>query len=107
MLNFFLTNTLNGCIIISDDEVIQHLVLTIERTKVMTNYYCKTSLWGTESRCIIDEHTMEEAEQGKNYLNPDDFDFLCEAESMEEAERYYDKEQSDSIFDKIAEADHF
>ena len=73
----------------------------------MTNYYFKTSLWGTESRCIIDEHTMEEAEQGKNYLNPDDFDFLCEAETMEEAERYYDKEQSDSIFDKIAESDHF
>lgn len=41
---------------------------------------------------IIDLHTLEEAERGNNYFNPDDFIFLCEAETLEEAQQKHRNE---------------
>ena len=34
---------------------------------------------------VIDLKTMEKVEKGLNYLDPDDFVFLCEADSLEDA----------------------
>lgn len=45
---------------------------------------------------IIDEKTLQDAEKGLNYLNPDDFIYLCDANSLEEAE---DKYLSDCLID--------
>lgn len=38
---------------------------------------------------IIDEKTLQDAEKGLNYLNSDDFIYLCDADSLEEAEDKY------------------
>ena len=72
----------------------------------MKSYYIKISTWGTETPNIIDDEVMVQAEQGKNYLNPDEYDFLCEAECMKDAEEFYFEELSEEIFNTIAEAGH-
>lgn len=52
----------------------------------MTNFYIN---YRSKSELIIDQETLEDAESGKNYLNPDDFMFLCEADSLEDAQDKY------------------
>ena len=49
---------------------------------------------------IIDESTLDAAEQGKNYLNPDDFIFHGEFTSEEEARQALWNEQGDAIYCK-------
>lgn len=72
----------------------------------MKSYYIRISSWGTETPDIIDDKIMYQAEHGMNYLNPDDYDFLCEAECMRDAESFYDEELSDYIFTRFAESSH-
>lgn len=72
----------------------------------MKTYYIKSETYGTGTPNIIDEETMIQAEQGKNYLNPDDYMFHCEADCMEDAEEQYWKEFSEMAFDRIAESCH-
>lgn len=69
-------------------------------------YFIKITTWGTDMPQIIDEETLQQAERGGNYLNPDDYDFLCEADCIEDAEDYYSEALSDEIFSRIAERDH-
>ena len=51
----------------------------------MTEFYINYKI---DDEQIIDLATLEAAENGKNYLNPDDFMFLCEANNIEEAEQF-------------------
>ena len=55
----------------------------------MTGFFIKISTYGSTTPNIITEKVFQQAEQGKNYLNPDDYDFLCDAESVQEAEEFY------------------
>lgn len=52
----------------------------------MANFYIN---YRSNEEQIIDERTLENAENGNNYLNPDDFMFLCEADSLEDAQDKY------------------
>ena len=72
----------------------------------MTAYFIKTATWGTSTPNIIDDEAMYQAERGMNYLNPNDYDYLCDADTAHEAEEYYFEKLSDHIFDHIAEAAH-
>lgn len=51
------------------------------------NYFInyRNDRFNTYDPQVIDEKTMEDAENGLNYLNPDDFMFLCEANTLEDA----------------------
>ena len=55
----------------------------------MREYYIATLTYGTSQPIIIDEEAMYQAERGMNYLNPDDFMFLCEATCMADAKEQY------------------
>lgn len=72
----------------------------------MTSFFVKLSTWGTAAPHIIDDEAMYQAERGLNYLNPNDYDYLCEADSLHDAEEYYADELSNAIFTAIAEAAH-
>ena len=72
----------------------------------MKNFYIQISTYETETPNIIDEATLEQAERGENYLNPDDFTFLCEAESASAANEAYFDEISKAFFERFAEALH-
>jgi hypothetical protein len=72
----------------------------------MTSFFVKLSTWGTATPHIIDDEAMYQAERGINYLNPDDYDYLCDADTMHEAEEYYAEALSDMYFTQIAEAGH-
>lgn len=52
----------------------------------MANFYINYRIAEEQ---IIDEKTLKEAEQGLNDLRPDDFMFLCEADSLEDAQDKY------------------
>jgi len=52
----------------------------------MTGYYIRLDTWGTNTPNIVDDKAIYQAERGMNYLNPDDYDFLCEADSLHDAE---------------------
>lgn len=52
----------------------------------MANFYINYRI---NKEQIIDERTLEDAESGKKHLNPDDFMFLCEADSLEDAQDKY------------------
>ena len=80
--------------------------LNRQKGKDMTNYFIKIATYGTNEPMIIDETTMEQAERGENHLNPDDFMFHCEANTMEEAAEQYLEEFSQIAFDRIAETMH-
>ena len=69
-------------------------------------YFVDLRTWGTETPNIIDDKVMVYAEQGKNYLNPDDYDFLCEAECMKDAEEFYFEKHNDELFIAFCEKDH-
>lgn len=47
---------------------------------------------------IIDETTLEVAERGENYLNPDDFIFHGEFASPEEARQAHWNERGDALY---------
>lgn len=72
----------------------------------MKNYYIKEETYGSAFPHIIDEKIMKKAELEMNYLEPDDYIFYCEADSLEEAvEKYWDDfTQMMSILE--AEKDH-
>ena len=72
----------------------------------MTQFYIKMSTWGTETPNIVDDEAIYQAERGMNYLNPDDYDFLCEADTAREAENFYFEELSEQMFNLAAEAAH-
>lgn len=72
----------------------------------MTEFYIKMSTWGTATPNIIDDEAMSQAERGMNYLDPDDYDFLCEADTVHEAEDFYFDQLSSTVFDCMAEAMH-
>lgn len=73
---------------------------------MQNDYYIQLSTWGSEAPNIIDAETMENAERGLNYLNPEDFNYLCEAACAHDALEFYFEELSKAYFDSIAEAMH-
>ena len=52
----------------------------------MANFYIN---YRSDKEQIINERTLEDAENGKNYLNPDDFMFLWNADNLEDAQDKY------------------
>lgn len=72
----------------------------------MEEYYICVSTYGTNEPHIVDEESMYQAERGMNYLNPDEFMFLCEAECLHDAKEQYWKEFSEMAFDEEAERMH-
>ena len=72
----------------------------------MKTYYININDLDKLDAQIIDERTLEDAERFKNYLNADDFTYLCEAENMEQAHEAWAKEWNESVFDRIAERHH-
>ena len=72
----------------------------------MKEFYIKLSTWGTKTPNIVDDEVIYQAERGMNYLNPDDYDFLCEADTMREAEDFYFDELSNQMLDCISEYQH-
>jgi hypothetical protein len=70
-------------------------------------FYIKTSTWGTNDPRIISEEVMQQAERGRSYINPNDYMFLCDAESAAAAEDYYwDCDFSPYVFEQMAESYH-
>jgi hypothetical protein len=72
----------------------------------MKTYYIRIETWGTTTPDIIDEEAMYQAERRMNYLNPDDYMFLCDAQNMAEATETYWEEFSKAAFDAEAERLH-
>ena len=72
----------------------------------MKTYYISIESWGTSNPAIIDEEAMYQAERGMNYLNPDDYMYLCDAQNMAEAEEHYWEEAGRAAFDAEAERLH-
>lgn len=72
----------------------------------MTEFYIQLSTWGTETPNIVDDEAIYQAERGMNYLDANDFDFLCEADCLRDAENYYFDEISKAAFEAIAESNH-
>ncbi len=72
----------------------------------MREYYIRTATYGTNRPHIIDEEQMYQAERGMNYLNPDEFMFLCEDNCLHGAKKQYWGEFSCMAFDAEAEAMH-
>ncbi len=70
------------------------------------DYFIRIETYGTETPDIIDEEAMYQAERGMNYLNPDEYDYLCEADCIRDAEKYYEEELNRYRFDQYAEAMH-
>lgn len=62
----------------------------------MANYYINYKI---DEEQIIDEQTLEE----ENYINADDFMFLCEAETLEEAQQ---KHRNDCALASIEAKSH-
>jgi hypothetical protein len=52
----------------------------------MANFYINYRI---NEEQIIDEAELERAEKGHSFLNADDFMFLCEADSLEDAQDKY------------------
>lgn len=72
----------------------------------MTYFYIDMKTWDRLDALIIDEATLQAAEQGLNYLNPDDFYGLGEAANLEEAQAMWAKQWNESVMDAIYEANH-
>lgn len=72
----------------------------------MKEFYIRISTYGTNMPHIIDEVSMNQAEKGMNYLDPDEFMFHCVAECLYDAEEQYWKEFSKMAIDKEAERRH-
>lgn len=69
-------------------------------------YYISIETYGTNHPHIIDDNSMDKAEVGLNYLCPDDFMYLCDAEDMQSAVDYYFDIFSQLCFDIEAEKYH-
>lgn len=72
----------------------------------MNNYFVNIMSYCTATPIIIDEETLLQAERGENYLDPEDFMFLCEAPSMAEAIKCHDEEFSRHLNDIEGERLH-
>ena len=72
----------------------------------MKAWYIKSADYREYNAHIIDEDIMKQAEQGKNYLNPDDYDFLCDASSADEARKIHLDERSAMLNQEFGEWDH-
>ena len=72
----------------------------------MREHYIRIATYGSNTPHIIDEEAMYQVERGMNYINPDEFMFLCEAACMHDAEHYYWEEFSQMAFDAEAERLH-
>lgn len=73
----------------------------------MSAYFCRISDYGKSTMNIIDEKTLIAAENGENYLDAEDYNFLCEANSIEEADKYYwEVEFNEYVGGLMAERDH-
>ena len=73
----------------------------------MKDFYINLETWGTNDPRIISDEVMQEAERGNSYINPDDYVWLCKAESGEAAEAYYwEHDFSAYCFDMMAESCH-
>ena len=68
----------------------------------MKAYYINTRTWDRPDAEIIDEITMENAEQGLNSLNPEEFLFLCEADSLEQAKEAWAAAWNQPLSDILA-----
>lgn len=73
----------------------------------MKLYYIKTDTFGSDKPVLIDEEIMLQAEQGMNYLNPDDYMFFCEADCLADAKEFYWEEFSRIANDRVAEKYHY
>lgn len=69
----------------------------------MKNYYVDLGNLFDPEALIIDEETLEAAERGENYLNPNHFIFHGEFKSMEDARQQHCNECWDA---RYAEKDH-
>jgi len=72
----------------------------------MTAWYIKDSTYGTNEPHIVDEKAIDQAEHGMNYLNADEFTFLCEADCLDDAKEYYWEVFSRMANDYMAEYLH-
>jgi hypothetical protein len=72
----------------------------------MREYYIRIATHGTGTPHIIDEEAMYQAERGMNYLNPDEFMFLCEADCLHDAKEQYWEEFSRNMNDAFGERFH-
>ena len=62
------------------------------------NYYIDFNTWFTDDPLIIDEPTLEAAERGENYIDPEPFIFHGEFDSPEDALQHYWIEIGDIVF---------
>lgn len=72
----------------------------------MGEYYIRIATYGTPFPDIIDDETMFQAEIGMNYLDPEEFMYLCDGDSMHDAEEQYFEEFSQMSNDEFAEKMH-
>ena len=72
----------------------------------MKTYYINMNTIDQYDAHIIDDAALEAAERGGNYLNADDFMFLCDAESFEQAKAIWVEEWNQSVFNREAEKHH-
>lgn len=73
---------------------------------MLHSYYIKLSTWGEVEPEIIDDEQMRQAELGLTDRDPDDYDYLCEAETLREAYRGYWDAVSDEYAQREAEKYH-
>ena len=72
----------------------------------MKEFYIRIETYATPNPHIVDEEQMYQAERGMNYLNPDEFMFLCEADNLHEAHEFAMEEFSTAANDAFAERLH-
>lgn len=72
----------------------------------MKEWYIRTATYGTNNPHIVDEEAIYQAERGMNYLNADEFEFLCEADCLHDAKEQYWEEFSRMANDYVAEYLH-
>lgn len=70
----------------------------------MNRYYIDIRTYCTPQPHIIDEATLDQAERGGNYLNPDDFMLLCEAASMADAIKCHAQEYGQLLVEVMFDA---
>ena len=66
----------------------------------MREWYIRTETYGTTQPHIVDEEAMYQAERGMNYINPNEFIYLCDADCLAEAIDYHAQEAADVAFCK-------
>lgn len=61
-------------------------------------YFVDVNQLNDAQAAIIDEATLDAAERGENYLNPDDFIFHGEYESIDDARQALWDEQGERLY---------